>query len=78
MKIEILGTGCSKCKKLEEFTKQAVSQLDGFYEIKKIEDIEKIMSYNVITTPALVINGVVKSKGKLLNPEEIIKLIKEN
>lgn len=79
MKIEILGTGCTKCKALEENVKKAVADAGIFAEIKKVEDIVKIMEYSVMSTPALVINGVVKSAGKLLNQEEIkILLNKEN
>ncbi|MFA9373048.1 thioredoxin family protein [Poseidonibacter sp.] len=76
MKIEILGTGCSKCKALEENTKKAVAQAGIFAEIEKVEDIVKIMDYGVMSTPALVIDGVVKSTGKLLNQEEIKALLK--
>ena len=75
MKIEILGTGCSKCKTLEEVTKQAVAKIGGFHEIKKVEDIVEIMNYGVMSTPALVIDGVVKSTGKLLNVEDIVEFI---
>lgn len=76
MKIEILGTGCAKCKNLEENTKKAVAKLDGFYEIKKVEDIVEIMNYGVMSTPALVVDKVVKSTGKVLTIDEIIELIK--
>lgn len=76
MKIEILGTGCSKCKALEENTKKAVAQAGIFAQIEKVEDIVKIMDYGVMSTPALVIDGVVKSTGKLLNQEEIKALLK--
>ena len=76
MKIEILGTGCTKCKKLEENTKQAVAKIGGFHEVKKVEDIVEIMNYGVMSTPALVVDGVVKSTGKLLSVEEIIILFK--
>ena len=75
MKIEILGTGCSKCKALEEATKQAVAKIGGFHEVKKVEDIVEIMNYGVMSTPALVIDGVVKSTGKLLNVEDIVEFI---
>ena len=75
MKIEILGTGCSKCKALEEATKQAVVKIGGFHEVKKVEDIVEIMNYGVMSTPALVIDGVVKSTGKLLNVEDIVEFI---
>lgn len=75
MKIEILGTGCSKCKTLEEVTKQAVAKIGGFHEIKKVEDIVEIMNYGVMSTPALVVDGIVKSSGKVLSVDEVIKLI---
>lgn len=76
MKIEILGTGCSKCKALEEATKQAVAQSGKFAQIEKVEDIMKIMEYNVMSTPGLVIDGKVVSTGKLLSVAEIVELIK--
>ena len=76
MKIEILGTGCATCTNLEENTKKAVAKLDGFYEIKKVEDIVEIMNYGVMSTPALVVDKVVKSTGKVLTIDEIIELIK--
>lgn len=75
MKIEILGTGCSKCKALEEATKQAVAQSGKFAQIEKVEDIMKIMEYNVMSTPGLVIDGKVVSTGKLLSVAEIVDLI---
>lgn len=75
MKIEILGTGCAKCKALEEATKQAVAQSGKFAQIEKVEDIMKIMEYNVMSTPGLVIDGVVKSTGRVLSVEEIVQLI---
>lgn len=76
MKIEILGTGCSKCKALEEATKQAVAQSGQFAQIEKVEDIMKIMEYGVMSTPGLVIDGKVVSTGKLLSVAEIVGLIK--
>ena len=75
MKIEILGTGCTKCKALEEATKKAVAQIAGFHEVKKVEDIVEIMNYGVMSTPALVVDGVVKSAGKLLSVEDIVEFI---
>ena len=71
MKIEILGTGCAKCKALEENTKKAIAEAGIFAQVEKVEDIVKIMDYGVMSTPALVIDGEVKSTGKLLNSEEI-------
>ncbi|MFZ2888901.1 thioredoxin family protein [Sulfuricurvum sp.] len=76
MKIEILGTGCTKCKALEEATKQAVAQSGMFAQIEKVDDIMKIMEYNVMSTPGLVIDGKVVSTGKLLSVAEIVDLIK--
>ena len=76
MKIEILGTGCTKCKNLEEATKQAVVKIGGFHEVKKVEDIVEIMNYGVMSTPALVVDGVVKSTGKVLSVDELLLLFK--
>lgn len=72
MKIEILGTGCAKCKSLEEVAKQAVAKVGGFHEVKKVEDIVEIMNYGVMSTPALVIDGIVKSSGKMLSVDEVV------
>ena len=71
MKIEILGTGCAKCNELEMKVKQAVAQSRKFVQIEKISDIQKIMGYGVMSTPGLVIDGVVKSTGRVLSVEEI-------
>ena len=76
MKIEILGTGCAKCKTLEENTKKAVASAGIFAQIEKVEDIEKIMDYGVLSTPGFVVNGEVKSTGKLLNEMQILEFIK--
>ncbi|HMS15595.1 MAG TPA: thioredoxin family protein [Planctomycetota bacterium] len=75
MKIEILGTGCSKCKVLAQSAKDAVAQLGLEAEIVKVEKIEDIMSYGVMMTPALVVDGVVKSSGKALTATEVANLI---
>ncbi len=75
MKIEILGTGCSKCKALEEAAKQAVAKSGKFAQILKVEDIVKIMEYGVLSTPALVVDGKVLSSGKLLSVGEIVDFI---
>lgn len=72
MKIEILGTGCAKCKTLEEAAKVAVAKVGGFHQVIKVDDIAEIMNYGVMSTPALVIDGVVKSSGKVLSVEEVI------
>lgn len=75
MKIEIFGTGCPKCKKLYENTQKALSDLNISAEITKVEDINKIMEAGVMITPAIAINGEVKSAGKVLSVEEIKKII---
>ncbi|MEA3289333.1 MAG: thioredoxin family protein [Campylobacterota bacterium] len=76
MKIEILGTGCAKCKALEENAKEALTQIGGFHSVEKVDDPIKIMEYGVMSTPGLVVDGVVKVSGKLLNIQEIVDLIK--
>ena len=76
MKIEILGTGCTKCTVMAENAKTAISKIGGFRVVEKVEDIVKIMDYGIMSTPALVVDGVVKSTGKQLSVEEIIELIK--
>jgi len=75
MKIEILGTGCAKCKALDEVAKQAVAKIGGFHSVTKVEDIMKIMEYSVVSTPALVVDGEVKSTGKLLSVDEVLAII---
>ncbi len=75
MKLEILGTGCPKCVKLEEMTKKAVTELGIDAEITKVKDVKQIMEYGVMMTPALVVDGVVKSVGKVLTADEIKKMI---
>jgi len=76
MKIEILGTGCHKCKALEENARKAVSELKMKAEIVKVTDIGKIVEYGVMSTPALVINGKVKASGRIPDVEEIKKWLK--
>ncbi|MFA5461426.1 MAG: thioredoxin family protein [Sulfurimonas sp.] len=75
MKIEILGTGCSKCTQLEAVVKQAVASSGKFAQILKVDDLMKIMEYQVISTPGLVIDGKVVSSGKVLSVDEVLALI---
>lgn len=75
MKIEILGTGCPKCKKLYENTLTAVQASGVSAQVEKIEDMEKIINHGVMSTPAIAVDGIVKSAGKLLSPDEIRALI---
>jgi small redox-active disulfide protein 2 len=65
VKIEILGTGCAKCKKLAEVTEQAAKELGQPYELVKVTDLRKISGYGVMVTPALVVDGKVKLAGKV-------------
>jgi len=75
MKIEILGTGCPKCKKLAENAEAAAKDLDIEYEIEKVTDINEIMKFGVMMTPALAVDGEVKSVGKVLSPNDIKKML---
>ena len=77
MKIEILGTGCPKCKKLYEISEEAVKELGISAEIIKVTDINKIIDYGVMVTPALVIDGDVMVVGKIPEKEEIKKWIEK-
>lgn len=71
MKIEILGTGCAKCKTLYENVQKAVAESGKSAEVTKVEDIPSIMKYGVMSTPALVIDGQVKFSGKTASVSEI-------
>ncbi len=70
-KIEILGMGCVNCNKLYQNALAAVKMSGEEAEVTKVEDIQKIMAYGVMSTPALVVDGVVKVAGKVPKPEEI-------
>ncbi len=76
MKIEILGTGCPKCKMLEANAKKAIEELKIKAEIIKVTEIDKIVDYGVMSTPAIVVDGKVKSYGKIADVEEIKKFLK--
>jgi small redox-active disulfide protein 2 len=77
MKIEILGTGCAKCKALEKIVEQAVAKVGGFHQVVKVDDIMEIMKYNVVSTPGLVIDGKVVSTGKVLSVDEVVNFINQ-
>ena len=74
-KIQILGTGCPKCKKLAENTETAAKELGVDYEMEKVTDLNAIMAFGVMMTPALAVDGVVKVVGKVPEPAEIVKLL---
>ncbi|MFP4459848.1 MAG: thioredoxin family protein [Candidatus Zixiibacteriota bacterium] len=65
MEIKVLGTGCTKCKKLEEYVNKAVEELSVEADVEKVEEIDKIMQYGVMGTPALIIDGKVIFSGKV-------------
>jgi len=75
MKIKVLGSGCSKCRSLLEATEQAVTELDADASVTKVDDILKIMEYNILRTPALVIDENVVSEGKSLSMNEVKDLL---
>ncbi len=75
MEIKVLGTGCAKCKSLEKVTRKAVDELNIDATVTKVEDIQKIMEYAVMRTPALVIDEKVVLSGQLPKVAEIKELI---
>ena len=74
-KIQILGTGCPKCKMLMENAEKAVRELGIQVEISKVDKIQDIVKMGVMMTPALAIDGTVKSSGKVLSPDDIKKML---
>lgn len=77
MKIKILGTGCPKCKKLYAEAEKAVAESGVQAELEKVENIDDILNYGVMMTPALVIDEEVKASGRIAPSSEIAKWIKE-
>ena len=75
LKIQILGTGCTKCNNLADNAKEAAEALGEAVDVEKITELNEIMTFGCMTTPGLAINGQLVSQGKLLKPEQIIKLI---
>lgn len=78
MNIKVLGTGCASCKALEKNTRAAIAALKLEATIEKEEDIQAIMAYGIMSTPALVIDEKVISSGKKLTQQEIEKLLSDN
>ncbi len=74
-KLQILGTGCPKCKKLAELTEAAAKDLGIEYEIEKVTDINDIMEFGIMMTPGLAVDGEVKVSGKVPKVEDIKKMI---
>ncbi len=76
MKLEVLGPGCAKCKKLYEATRDAVEKAGIAAQVSKVEDLAQIMKFGVLSTPALVIDGKVAFSGKVPGADEIARLLK--
>jgi small redox-active disulfide protein 2 len=74
-KVQVLGTGCPKCRKLFEAAQQAVREAAIDAEVTKVEDINEILKFNVMLTPALAVDGVVKAAGRIPKLEEIKEMI---
>ena len=75
MKLQILGTGCPKCQKLTEDAEAAAKDLGIDYELEKVTDVNDIMKYGVMMTPALAVDGEVKLSGKVADADEIKKYL---
>ncbi len=75
MQIKVLGTGCASCKALEATVRETVEELNLEASIEKVEDIMEIMSFDVMATPALVVDGKVVSIGKKLSKKEVRTLL---
>ena len=75
MKIQILGTGCARCNALTMATEKAAQTLGVDYELEKVTDLNRIMSFGVMMTPALVVDGKVKVSGKVPSVDDLKKLL---
>jgi small redox-active disulfide protein 2 len=74
-KIQILGTGCAKCNKLAELAEKAANELDIQYELEKVTDLNDILNFGVLITPALAVDGDVKIAGKVPKLDDIKKML---
>jgi small redox-active disulfide protein 2 len=77
MKIQVLGTGCAKCKQLTANAEKAIAELGLGIPVEKVEEIREIMKFSVMSTPALVVDGKVRSVGKVLSPDDVKKLLQD-
>ncbi len=76
MKIQVLGPGCAKCKQLTANAQKAVAELGVDATVEKVEDVREIVKYRVLSTPALFVDGTVKSLGRVLSPDAIKKILR--
>jgi len=76
MKIQVLGTGCARCKQLTANAEQAVAELGLSVPVEKVEDLREIRRLGVMTTPALVVDGKVRAAGRVLAPEAVKELLR--
>jgi len=76
MKVQILGTGCSSCRVLEEHARLAIAELGNGAEVEKVTDLAAIVNMGVMSTPALAVDGVVKSVGRILTKDQILALLR--
>ncbi len=77
MVVKVLGTGCPKCNELEKRVNSVAAENNITIQLEKVKDLDDIMSYQIMMTPALVVNGKVKSAGKLPSEAEILKWLQE-
>jgi len=77
MEIKVLGTGCPKCRRLEQIAREALAEAGVEAVIDHVTEMDQIMSYDILSTPGLVINKEVKSSGRLPSKEQIVAWIKE-
>lgn len=77
MKVQILGTGCPKCKQLTANAEQAIKDAGIDAKVEKVSDLQEIMRFGVMMTPALAVDGEVKSVGKLLSSKEIADILRK-
>ena len=76
MRIQVLGTGCAKCKQLTAAAEQAVAELGVAATVEKVEDVREIARFRVMSTPALVVDGVVRSTGKVLTLDAVKAILR--
>ncbi|MHB8903152.1 MAG: thioredoxin family protein [Thermoguttaceae bacterium] len=74
--IHVLGTGCQRCAQLKENVQEAVALVGGDYEIREVRDIDEIVEFGVMTTPAVVVDGEISIQGKVATVEEIVAVLK--